>query len=507
MRIVIIGAGINGLVAANYLQRNGHAVTILESKPKAGGAATSESFHYRGRKYTYPTGASIFGLMQDFVLRDTGLQELVSLYVPKHPEIVEFLDQTRPCIMYDDIDQLRAELVAKWGERGDVAQFFTDLDLVVSFLRKGYRDAEVPTLHQAYISLGKEMVDRWITGSAKGLLDHYFTAEATKVFFSISTTESGPVLLDTPYSAFTIPLMFSGSVFDGKWGYVKGGIWQITKTLATINRKLGVKIITSASVTQVSSASMQVSYMHAKQQKNLSADRIVFATDPLSAAKIIGDQDLITTVSSKQFLGSSGKLVMLFKKPVEWLGDTGFVDSELALRYLVSIPTLEAMDTSSALVKRVSVDFTPAYFEIYCEGAGHRKLGGKRAYDLVSVFFKDVTFDKKGKDLPHVKKAVSKLILSKIRNKTDLIKTILLTPKDLSELFYFPQGNIDHVELTQGQTFFERTYSPHPEKSFYQFGSNPNIYYCAAGAYPCGSVAGTAGYMCAQQMLKTMNKK
>ena len=36
--IVIIGAGINGLVAANYLKRSGHRVTLIEKKSSPGGA-------------------------------------------------------------------------------------------------------------------------------------------------------------------------------------------------------------------------------------------------------------------------------------------------------------------------------------------------------------------------------------------------------------------------------------------------------------------------------------
>lgn len=503
MKITIIGAGINGLVAANYLQRHGHQVSMLELKSKVGGAAVSKSFYYQGKKYSYPTGASILGLMQDFVLQDTGLKDALSLHAPKHPEIVEFEGQKEPCFIFENVEQLKCELATKWNEQGKVKEFFSDLDLVVTFLRKGYREARVPDVKQAIESLGEEMVKRWITGTAQDLLNDYFTADATKVFFGISVTESGPVLLNTPYSAFTIPIMFSGSVFNGKWGYVKGGIWQVTKTLGSINRKLGVKITTSAAVNQVSPARMQVYYTHAGQRKSLSWDRIIFATDPLSAARILGDQHLLATVSQKQLIGSSGKLIMAFKKPVEWLSSTGISDADLALRYIVSIPTLAAMDQSSLAMKKKSWDFAPAYFEIYCEGAGQRKFGGKMNYDLVSVFFKDLSFEKRGNELLKVKNAVKNLILSRIRNKADLIKTILLTPKDLSELFHFPQGNIDHIELTEGQTFFGRTYSPKPDQSFYQFGENSNIYYCAAGAYPCGSIAGTAGYMCAQQILST----
>ena len=48
--IVIIGAGINGLVAANYLKRCGHEVTLIEKKPSPGGACANESFMHDNRR-------------------------------------------------------------------------------------------------------------------------------------------------------------------------------------------------------------------------------------------------------------------------------------------------------------------------------------------------------------------------------------------------------------------------------------------------------------------------
>jgi phytoene dehydrogenase-like protein len=56
--------------------------------------------------------------------------------------------------------------------------------------------------------------------------------------------------------------------------------------------------------------------------------------------------------------------------------------------------------------------------------------------------------------------------------------------------------------LSGDQNYFNRTYSDNPAKSFYRFGSLENAYLCGAGTYPSGSVAGTPGYMCSQQLLR-----
>jgi phytoene dehydrogenase-like protein len=69
----VVGAGINGLVAAHYLRRAGCAVTLLERAERVGGACVSELATVNGRSRRYALGASVPGLMPEFILRETGL--------------------------------------------------------------------------------------------------------------------------------------------------------------------------------------------------------------------------------------------------------------------------------------------------------------------------------------------------------------------------------------------------------------------------------------------------
>lgn len=502
-KIIIIGAGINGLVAANYLVRAGFDVTILERKDHPGGACCAGIWEHDGKQCEYPQGASVLGFMEKFVFEETGLSQKVQIHTPEHPEIIYARQGTG--LISEDAKQITKEAREKWNEQGDVTGFMNDMERVVSFLQDGYRKAVVPTKETAIAALGKEIVERWITGSARNLLDHYLTSEALKLYFGVSVIESGPVSFDHPYSAFTIALMVSGSVFDGSWGYVKDGIWQIPIQLDAINQELGVERIFSAKVTSVEN--MTVSYEVDGKNLECKADRIIFATDPFTAANILGEKKLVDKISSETLLGTSGKLIMFFKQSARWKNDTGIKDFQSAFRHIIPVESLEELEESSNKVAENKADFTPGYYEVYCEGTGNRELGGQRDYDLVSIFFKNLAFGKHGAELPEVKQQVTDAILEYIENPEDLIHTILETPKDISEMFFFPKGNIDAVELTAGQTFFQRHYSPHPHKNFYQFGSNPDIYYCAAGSYPCGSVAGTPGYMCAQQIIKSKRSR
>jgi phytoene dehydrogenase-like protein len=61
--ITVTGAGINGLVAANYLARAGHQVTLLERNDRVGGACVSETVEVQGihRTTRSADGCSIRG--------------------------------------------------------------------------------------------------------------------------------------------------------------------------------------------------------------------------------------------------------------------------------------------------------------------------------------------------------------------------------------------------------------------------------------------------------------
>ena len=57
---VVVGAGINGLVASNYLQKNNFDVTLIEKNNYIGGACIKDTIEYNKEKIFYPKGATWF---------------------------------------------------------------------------------------------------------------------------------------------------------------------------------------------------------------------------------------------------------------------------------------------------------------------------------------------------------------------------------------------------------------------------------------------------------------
>ena len=154
----------------------------------------------------------------------------------------------------------------------------------------------------ARASLRAELPRRRPTGSAPDLLDHYFTADRTKIYMAMTVTESGPVSLSEPYSAFIIPMMDSGSVFGSYYGFVRGGIWQLPIELDYINRELGVDVRLDCSVKEIDTRARQICFEENGKVIRIGYDHLVMATDTQRGQ---GDHDVSPAGSLETRLSGS----------------------------------------------------------------------------------------------------------------------------------------------------------------------------------------------------------
>ena len=82
-RVVIVGGGINGLTAANYLQKQNFDVKILEKNNNIGGACVKDSVIINKKPVNYPKGATVLGMMQKFIFEKLTFQNLLKLTIQK----------------------------------------------------------------------------------------------------------------------------------------------------------------------------------------------------------------------------------------------------------------------------------------------------------------------------------------------------------------------------------------------------------------------------------------
>ena len=146
---VVVGAGINGLVASNYLQKNNFDVTLIEKNNYIGGACIKDTIEYNKEKIFYPKGATVLGMMQKFIFDQTGLKKNIELFYPKSPKLVYFPNDTEPTKIYQNVEDLKKELKEKWNEHGDVEAFRNDENKVIDYLQKIYKNGDSPNIEKA----------------------------------------------------------------------------------------------------------------------------------------------------------------------------------------------------------------------------------------------------------------------------------------------------------------------------------------------------------------------
>lgn len=494
-KVIIIGSGVNGLVAANYLIKSGFDVTIIEKKSITGGACIKDTVKIKDKEIEFAYGATVLGMMPDFIFEETGLIKKVQGYYPKTPKLVYFGTEEKSTKIYQDHNKLEEELKQKWGENGRVNEFRNDENKVVKFIQKLYKDGTSPSIELANNYLGKDLTNLWISGSAKDLLDHYFSSEKTKLYMGMTVIESGPASIYDPGTAFTIPLMDSGSVFDGYWGFVRTGIWKITENLTEINRSLGVKFNLDSEIHEVDNNNNSISFYKKNKDYKLNYDHLIFATDPVTPSKLIND---FKREIDLDLIGTSGKVTAFFKNPVRWKDSNNFSDS---FRFIFSVDSLQSFENASQNALKNIDNYFPGFIQVYPEGSAQRKMNNKEDFDKLIFFTKNFSYDKTASRLEDVKEKIISTIIPHIENPEDLVYSKFLTPKDLNETFLFPKGNIDHTTLTGNQNYDKRTFSNNKD-NFYSYYGYENIYYCGAGSFPCGSVAGTPGYMCSKQIIR-----
>ena len=503
-KIVIVGSGINGLVAANYLAKEKYDVTIIEKKNHTGGACIKDSTIINDKEIDFAHGPTVLGMMPDFIFSETGLDKLIKTFCPKTPKLVYFPNAEKSTKIFQDDKQLDIELKKEWGEKGDTIGFRNDESKVINFIQHIYKNAISPSIDYANRFLGKDLTDLWIRGSAKDLLNKYFTSEKTKLYMGMTVIESGPASINEPGTAFTIPLMDSGSVFNGYWGYVKTGIWKITECLTKINRNLGINFSLNSDIEDINTSSGIISYTSDGVKNQLNYDHLIFATDPKVPGELLNNEKIQSENSKLNYLGTSGKVTAFFKNPVKWIESNKNPEYDTSFRFFFSTNTLEEFENASQNASNKLKDYCPGYIQVYTEGGAQRKMNNIEHLDKIILFTKNLSFDKSANEIEDVKNQIISRVISHIKNPEDLVFSKFLTPKDLNETFYFPEGNIDHITLDGNQNFDKRSFSS-KTNSFYKYYDFENIYYCGAGSFPCGSVAGTPGYMCAKQLIKTIS--
>ena len=115
-------------------------MTIIEKKQITGGACIKDSEIIEGKNIDFAYGATVLGMMPEFIFNETGLSKEIVGFYPKSPKLVYFKDEEDSTKIFQDSSELEKELKNKWGEKGRINDFRNDENKVVRFIQKLYKE-------------------------------------------------------------------------------------------------------------------------------------------------------------------------------------------------------------------------------------------------------------------------------------------------------------------------------------------------------------------------------
>jgi phytoene dehydrogenase-like protein len=516
---VIIGAGHNGLIAACYLAKAGKRVLVLERADHVGGACVTREVWpgYRVSEGAYLCSLLLPEIIDDLRLRDYGFE----VYRRDTSGYSPFLDGSN-LFLYPDEERTRKALEEFLpGNPEDVAAYFefeADVEaaanIVEPFLTEDAPSSEA--LLQAFCSAGCEhLYSQFITGSVRDLLDARFKDDRLKTVLAtdgLIGTYGGP---STPGTAYVLLHHYIGRATGsrGSWGYVRGGMGNITQGLAQALTGLGGEIRLSSAV-----ASIQIE-PDAITGKPVTTGVCLESGEMIPAEAVLSNADPYRTFGQfvpaayrptnetwnllKSQGGASAKINLAVSELPRFT-NLPYSDEAIRKEHFGTVhlcPSVQALETAWDEASR-GIPATEPMIEMYIQTATDSTLTPEGCH-ILSLFVQYFPYNlAEGLDLEiERERFADRVIEICARYAPNVPGAILhrqvLTPRDLEARFGLTGGHIFHGDLLPPTLFVGRNVGARP-------GGRTDVkglYLCGSGAHPGGCVYGAPGKLAAEAFI------
>jgi phytoene dehydrogenase-like protein len=510
-RVVIIGAGHDGLVAAAYLARAGHRPLVLEARPVVGGRAVTEEIQpgFRCSTVMHAAGPLVPQVARDLDLGRHGLAWLrpeVRLFAPA-------LDG-RGLAVHDDPARTAAGLT---GHDADVYPEFA-----ATFARIGRALAPLvtvtppaalaPTAADLWklLRVGRRVrrlgrrdlfrVLRWGPMAVADLVGEWFKGDllrATLAARGIYASHAGP------RSGGTGAGLLLQAAHDGHAtapaAFPRGGMGGLTAALAASARAAGAEIRTAARVARILVDGGAARAVVLDGGEEIPARAVVSSADPRST--LLGLLD-------------AGALGPDFAGKVRHYRCTGSVAKvNLALARLPRF--LAAGDERGLLTGRIHVGPTLDDLERAFDAIKYRQMSPRPVLDVAIPSLLDPTLAPVGGQVmsihaqfvpagAHRNDVVRVVVQTLAAYAPELPDCIVghqvLTPDDLQAEYGLCGGHLLHGEPALDQLFAFR-----PLIGWARYRTPvARLYLCGAGTHPGGPVSGAAGLNASREILREL---
>jgi phytoene dehydrogenase-like protein len=539
--VVIVGAGHNGLVCANYLAKEGKKVLIVEKRHQVGGATVTEEL-YQG--YKFSRCSYVLSLFRKKVIDELfgdDFYKNVKLLKRNPKGLTPTKEDGKYLLRRCEKESLRNE-VGKFSQKDaeKIFEFDNFLNRMVKIVdpmidmippeKLSIFDRNFLNLINHAFKHRKDLLEfyHFLTSSAEYYLDKYLESDILKGTYATDAVIGAMKSPRSTGSAYVLLHHVMGSLDEeASWFYVEGGNGSISEYCAkhAIDRGVTIALNTPAEKFIIDKNSKSISGLITSTGHEIKADTIISACDLYTTYfKLMSREDreyllnesIIKSFESIDYISPVMKINLAVSKLPEFKCISGLLRSEkyrgdlnkLALDHLtgtihMNSDSIQAIDNAyiDAMSGKTSshpiIEMTiPSILDntLTPVNSGHHVIGLFCQYAPNKLA--------EGSWDSDTKKQFANLIYNQIDEyapgfSQSIIHEDILSPADLESEFSLRGGNIFHGVMDLSSIFLCR---PFLGASSYRQPVK-NLYTCSAAMHPGGGVMGAAGRNCANLIL------
>jgi len=512
---LVIGAGHNGLVCANYLARAGRKVLVLERGSEIGGGAITREI---APDFRVSACAHVLDMFEPDIFRDLKLKKHGLVYSRQALPIVALAEDGRHLYLGDD--QNRAESsIAPHG--------FLDAKAYIEFSRTLARISEAirPLAENGVVRLVGEplsrgvyaridrglarldkderrLVQELVPGPLASILERYFETPLLQAAVAFSSTLGLSIGPRSPGSglAFLRRIALERRGKRSLAVHPVGGVGALSEALGAAALARGVEIRTGVNVAQILVEDGQVAGIQLDDGELITARSVVSSIEP-----------------SQTFLGllPAGVLDAGFRRRVTNVRSTAMTAKvHLALDGLPEFKGLNIPDMASRLVIAPSLNVIEEGYSAALEG----RFSADPVMEVVLPSIHDPSLAPIGQHVMSVvvqyapyeivggwdkgRDGLAERVLTTLGRyapgiEEKVIAGEILVPPDIESVFGVPGGHWHHIDLAPDQLYWLR---PVPGAEDHR---TPlcGLYLCGAATHPGGGVSGLPGRNAARALI------
>jgi len=530
---IVIGAGHNGLVCANYLARAGWKVLVLERRPVIGGACVTEAL-WPGFKVS--TASYVVSLLLPEVERDLELARYGYRVLKRSPSSFTPLEDGRYLLLGSD-REFNCRQIAKFSDR-DAArfpQYESLLEQVAECLEpvltatppdllplpaswrsipigKRIRDARQSFgLYRALKKLGDRLPEaiELLAGPARMILDRWFESDVLKATLATDAIIGTFQPISAPGTAYVLlhHVMGSAGGARGVWGYVEGGMGALTRAMGESAKAKGVEILTETAVVKIDVKSGKAAGVVLADGRQFEARRVASNVDAhLTFEKMIDPHCLpapfLEAVRRIDYSSASMKINLATSELPDFTCLPGKQEVGPQHRGTIHIGcTLDYLERAYDDAKYGRPSERPIV-EMTIPTSVDRTIAPPGRH-ILSLFVQYAPYKLTDGNWDALKEEVADRCIAEIARfapnvPASILHRQVLSPLDLERIYGLTGGNIFQGAMPLHQLFSMR---PVPGYSDYRTPLE-GLYLCGSTAHPGGGVIGACGRNAAKEMLR-----